>query len=226
MKPKQLKCPFHWESRKPHLEDRVLYVPRHYFDHEQFQLPQFTDPHLFGRSAPLYVEYCSGNGDWIVQKALEFPDCDWIAVEKRFDRVQKIWSKLKNHRLSNLLVVCGEALPFTQHYLEGHCLEGCFINFPDPWPKGKHAKHRLFQPPFVQELGRVIHEEGKLTIATDDEQWVTQICETLLHKGKFRPSFPFPHFIIDWPDYGTSYFEQLWRQKGKTIHYMQFINRK
>ena len=225
MKPKQLKSPFHWENRKPCLSDRVLFVPPYYFEHDQFQFPEFDAPQLFGRHAPVYIEYCSGNGDWIAQKALDFPEHNWIAVEKRFDRVRKIWSKLKNHRIPNLLIVCGEALAFTQYYLKDHSLDGCFINFPDPWPKGKHAKHRLFQSAFVHELKRVVRAEAKLTIATDDDRWVGQICNALLQEETFHPIFAHPHYIVDWPGYGSSYFDQLWRQKGKTIHYLQFIRR-
>lgn len=224
MKPKQLKAPFHWDDRRPHLGDRVLFVPHHYSEHGSFVLPKFDEADLFGRVAPIYIEYCSGNGDWVVEKAIQFPEYNWIAVEKRFDRVRKIWSKLKNQHVPNLIVVSGEALPFTEHYLKGGCVAGCFINFPDPWPKGKHAKHRLFQPPFIQQLGRVMEKGAKLTIATDDEIWVDRISLALLKEQNFHSAFPHPYFVTDWPNYGFSYFGHLWREKGKTIHYLQFIN--
>ena len=224
MKPKQLKTPFRWNDRKPLIDDRVLYVPEYYQEHHAFSLPQFSDPELFGRIAPTLIEYCSGNGDWIIEKAQQLPDFNWFAVEKRFDRVRKIWSKLKNHQVNNLVIVCGEAEPFTQYYLKDSSIEGSFINFPDPWPKGKHAKHRLFQSPFIQQLHRVMSPNGKTTIATDDLEWANRISHTLLKEGIFHPVFPQPYYITQWPNYGFSFFEQLWLQKGKTIHYLQFLN--
>ncbi len=224
MKPKQLKAPFQWDDRRPHLGDRVLFVPHHYTKHAHFALPEFNVPELFGRDAPIYIEYCSGNGDWVVEKAIQFPQYNWVAVEKRFDRVRKIWSKLKNQHVSNLLVVSGEALSFTEHYLKGDCVAGCFINFPDPWPKGKHAKHRLFKPSFIQQLRRVLSNGAKLTIATDDEAWSDQICKAFFKEKGFQSAFPHPYFVTNWPNYGFSYFGHLWHEKGKTIHYLQFIS--
>ncbi len=224
MNPKQLKSPFRWNDRRPLLGDRVLYVPEYYQEHACFTLPDFSDPALFGRDAPTMIEYCSGNGDWIINKALEHPQFNWFAVEKRFDRVRKIWSKLKNREVANLVIVCGEAEPFTDYYLKESSIAGCFVNFPDPWPKGKHAKHRLFQSAFIQRLHRVLHPEAKATIATDDPDWANRISQAFLKEEVFHPVFPAPYFITEWPDYGSSYFEQLWRQQGKTIHYLQFFN--
>jgi tRNA (guanine-N7-)-methyltransferase len=223
MRPKQLKTPFRWNDRKPLLEDRVLYVPEYYQEHQSFSLPELSDPRLFGRVAPTLIEYCSGNGDWIIEKALQLPHFNWLAVEKRFDRVRKIWSKLKNHQVDNLVIVCGEAEPFTQYYLKEGCIEGCFINFPDPWPKGKHAKHRLFQSTFIQQLHRVMQPSGKATIATDDLEWANRISHALLREGIFQPVFPQPYYVTQWENYGSSYFEQLWLSRGKTIHYLQFL---
>jgi tRNA (guanine-N7-)-methyltransferase len=169
MKPKHLKCPFTWETRAPVFTEGVLFVPEYYQAHGQISWG-------FSRSAPIYIEYCSGNGAWIIDKAMAHPEFNWIAVEKRFDRVRKIWAKARNRQLTNLLVVCGEALPFTEHYLEADRIAGCYVNFPDPWPKEKHAKHRLFQPAFVQQVSRVLLPEGKVTIVTDDAPWAEEIC--------------------------------------------------
>ncbi len=226
MKPKNLKAPFRWADRRPILEDRVLYVPIYYSEHQSFELPSFDHPDLFGRCAPTFIEYCSGNGDWIAEKALQHPEYNWIAVEKRFDRVRKIWSKLKNHNIPNLIIACGEALPFSQYYLSDNSIAGCYINFPDPWPKGKHTKHRLFQMPFVQQISRIMQPDAKATVATDDQEWAVRISGALLKGDLFNSGFPDPYYTTEWPDYGSSFFEQLWRQKGKTIHYLQFTNRK
>jgi tRNA (guanine-N7-)-methyltransferase len=41
------------------------------------------------------------------------------------------------------------------------------------------------------------------------------------HNG-FTSYLPDPYFITDYPGYGSSYFDQLWREKGKIIRYHQF----
>ncbi|HEY4831009.1 MAG TPA: tRNA (guanine(46)-N(7))-methyltransferase TrmB, partial [Waddliaceae bacterium] len=165
MKPKALQAvPF--KERRPLLEDQVFFVPIHYTGYEHFTLPDLSI--YFGNDHPVSVEFCSGNGDWIIEKAKLDPSKNWIAVEKRFDRVKKIWSKLKNHHLSNLLIVCGEACTFAHYYLLSDKIEEVYINFPDPWPKMKHAKHRLMQSIFLDELSRILMPGKKVTVVTDD----------------------------------------------------------
>ena len=51
--------------------------------------------------------------------------------------------------------------------LDVDLLQEVRVFFPDPWPKKRHAKRRLIQPDFVQELGRVIAPGGCLKLATD-----------------------------------------------------------
>lgn len=168
------------------------------------------------------MEYCSGNGDWVVGKALQFPEWNWVAVEKRFDRVRKIWSKMHNQGVKNLLIVCGEAMTFSREYLPDSCVEEIFINFPDPWPKRGHAKHRLIQPSFSEECARVVKQKGNLTLVTDHPDYSSQMIEVMLQSPGWISRFPSPHYMTEWPGYGGSFFDTLWRAKGLTIHYHQF----
>src|SRR3990167_5547685 len=69
---------------------------------------------------------------------------------------EKFSPKTENKNLPPLFVVWGGALPFPRHYLRDQSIEGIFINFPDPWPKERHAKHRLFQSEFAKETARVV----------------------------------------------------------------------
>jgi tRNA (guanine-N7-)-methyltransferase len=213
MKPKDLKYPFSWASRRPHFEDAVLFVPDYYDRHQEWHFPGFEV--LFGNSRPVVIEYCAGNGTWIAEKAKN-SSANWVAVECRFDRVRKIWSKAKNYQLSNLITVCGEAEIFTEAYLPSQSVTEAYINFPDPWPKEKHAKHRLFQLPFVEELARVVQKS--VTVVTDDEPYARQIESEMVQSGMWRVS----RYTTEWPDYGTSFFDTLWREKGRTIHYFTF----
>jgi tRNA (guanine-N7-)-methyltransferase len=218
MKPRDLKFPFIWEKRKPLICDQVFFIPKRY-DHS-------TDAHfsLFERTAPIWIEYCSGNGAWIIENAKAHPERNWIAVEKRFDRVQKIWSKMKNQKIENLLIVCGQAQDFTSFYTLSNSIEGIYINFPDPWPKSRHAKHRLIQKDFICQLARVCKNEAPAVVVTDHEDYVERICNEFLTHPSWKPVFPSPYFITEWDGYGSSYFDELWRNRGKTIHYLQFSN--
>ncbi len=140
----------------------------------------------------------------------------------KFERVRKIWSKIKNLGLNNLFVICGEGLTITSRYFSNESIDKVFVNFPDPWPKKRHAKHRIIQSPFTQEINRILREKGELTVVTDDPTYSEQICDVLQNSPNYQAVHPHPYFSTELEGYGTSFFDQLWREKGKTIRYHQY----
>lgn len=223
MKPIDIEVPFEWNDRKIMIHDRIWYLPSHLKNESEFNFPGWENPLLFGNDRPIVVEYCSGNGAWIAKKAQEFPQYNWVAVEKKYLRVRKIWSKIKNMGLPNLIVICGEAMTATSKYFPADSVNDIYINFPDPWPKNKHAKNRLIRSEFLKEMFRILKEKGKVTFVTDDPSYSDLTISTFQQSEGFKSNFLEPFYTHEFPDYGTSYFEDLWRQKGKDIRYHQFI---
>ena len=224
MKPKDLKPQFCFKDRRPHLENKVLYVPEYYFEHEKFDMPDMKD--IFENENETALEYCSGNGDWIIEKAKTNPDVNWIACEIQFQRVRKIWSKRENLGISNLLIVCGEAHTFSKYYLNDSQLKEIYINFPDPWPKDKHAKHRLFHVDFLNEVSRIVKKGGLATFVTDDDTYSESMIEVATLTKKWESIHKKPYYITDVENYGYSYFQNLWTSLGKVIRHMHFKNQK
>jgi tRNA (guanine-N7-)-methyltransferase len=213
MKKSDLKIPFDFENRKPVLINRLLYVPSNYEDHLIF------NEKLFLNERNIYLEYCSGNGDWILQEAKKNPNINFIAVEKKFLRARKIWVKMHNENVNNLLVVLSDAETFTKFYLKDNIISKIYINFPDPWPKKKHAKNRLIQNDFILEMKRVLIEKKNIEIVTDDETYSNQIIQNMnIH---FKSVYEDPFFEKNL-EYGKSYFKELWISKGKDIRFHNF----
>lgn len=225
MKPKDLKTPYNWESRCVFLEDGILHVPDYLPDYSAFCLPSWDAPALFGNANPVHIEFCSGNGEWIIHRAATRPQINWVAVEMRFERVRKIWSKKKNQHLNNLIIINGEALTASKNYIPTASVAAAYVNFPDPWPKTRHAKHRIIRSEFVQEVARILKPQGELTLVTDDEVYSEQMIEVMLAQPQFQPLFPSPYFTYEFEGYGASYFDSLWRSKGKSIRYHQFATK-
>lgn len=221
MKAQDLKSPFSWKERCITIHDRIWYIPNHYEKYEEFTFPGWDQ--IFSLNNPIKIEYCSGNGAWISSRAQQEPHSNWVAVEMKFERVRKIWSKLKNCNLNNLMIVCGKAQPLTKHYIPDNCVQEVYINFPDPWPKNKHRKNRLVQTEFVNEVHRILQLNGSFILATDDVGYSKIIIDVLKKFKGFNSKFPEPYFVSEWENYGTSYFEDLWREKGKKIHYHHFV---
>jgi tRNA (guanine-N7-)-methyltransferase len=207
------------------IHDHVLYVPEYYDRHQEYFFPSWASLEVFGREAPVEVEYCTGNGAWIVGKALAHPERNWVAVELQFERVRKIWSKIHNFNLKNLFIVCGEGLTFTRYYAPPQGFAAAYVNFPDPWPKEKHAKNRLLKEPFLTEMARACSPGALATIVTDHAEYTDRITQAMLANSLWAPCFPSPYYVTDYEGYGTSYFDALWRNQGISVRYMQYLNK-
>ena len=217
-----LKIPFTWAERRPYLTDRFFYIPTHYLQHSEWTVLPWQDPQLFGNDKPVMVEYGRGNGQWIGDRAKQNPHLNWVAVDKMFDRARKIWLKMHRESISNLLVVYGEAATYTRHYVPAKSVAEIYVNFPDPWPKLRHAKHRLIRKEFLEELLRIVQGGGKATCVTDDAVYSTQMVEEFSQCPEWQPLLPAPFYANEWPDYGKSFFQDLWMRKGRSIYYLPF----
>lgn len=217
MKPKDLKYPFVDQTKKVLFHDSILFVPDKL---SEYCYPPFCS--LFEKEQKIYVEYCSGNGTWIAEKARENPKINWIAIEIKYDRARKIWSKIKNHSLKNLIVIWGEGAKVTHEFMPSGTIEEVYINFPDPWPKRRHWKNRIIQQPFLAEVHRVLTPSGKFTFVTDDLTYSKILLEEMKEFQKLENAYP-EGFTDEKEGYGSSFFEELWRSKGKKIRYHEFM---
>jgi len=223
MRPKDLPIFFKWEERRPMLYDGILAIPQYYEEHENWAIPSIEK--IFGNGNSIQVEFCSGNGEWIAALANDNPHINWIAVECQFKRIRKIWSKKKNHSLDNLLIVSGKAEDFCHHYLTEESISNLYINFPDPWPKRRHADHRLIKAPFTNRLAQVTRSGGSALFVTDDGPYCEQIIEEMQKCPSWQPSFSDPFYVGEYEAYGESYFHRLWKKVGRKIRYIQFERR-
>lgn len=218
-----LKIPFEWKDRRPVFLDKFFYIPSFYEGNRDVQVKDWQSPDIFPSKAPVYVEYCSGNGQWIAAKAKAYPLINWVAVEKRFDRARKIWQKLHRDNLQNLFIVCGEALTATQFYFPNNGFSKVFVNFPDPWPKLRHAKHRLIQVPFLKALALRCLPKTEINVVTDHPVFAHQVVQEMSLSDCWKPLLEAPYFSSDSSNYGSSFFADLWRKKGHSFYSFPFI---
>jgi hypothetical protein len=68
----------------------------------------------------------------------------------------------------------------------------------------------------------VVRVEGELTVVTDDGHYAALVIEQMALRTRFSATFPAPYFVTQWPSYGESYFDGLWREKGRQVHYMRY----
>lgn len=120
----------------------------------------------FGRDAQLHVEIGPGNGFFLAGMAARHPEHSWLGIEIRFKRVVLTARKLRVAGIENARV-----LRYDAHYLDDLFAPGeidaLYVNHPDPWTKGKRAKHRLLLRPFAEWICRAVAVGGEVRIKSD-----------------------------------------------------------
>lgn len=212
--------PFCLGPGRPLLIEKCLCIPPQSRE-QDFPAFSWEDPLIFTTPQPLIVEYCSGNGQWISDMAKLQPHFNWIAVERDFDRARKVWLRVFRMQLDNLFVVYGEGLVFSRNYLPNSSVNQVYVNFPDPWPKRRHAKHRIIQKEFVDEMQRIIKPNGLATLVTDDEAYSEQMIALF---SSWKSAFGSQHYVTDWQQFGDSFFHSLWKKQERVIRYHCFNN--
>lgn len=134
---------------------------------------------LFGRRAPIVLEIGSGSGDATAAMAAADPERDYLAAEVHAPGVAHLLLLLEQRALANLRVAQGDALELIEQRLLPGCLAAVQVFFPDPWPKARHHKRRLFQPHHVALLRSRLAPGGTLHATTDWPEYAQAMLDTL-----------------------------------------------
>jgi len=128
---------------------------------------------------PLVLEIGSGMGETTAAIAAARPDADFVAVEVHGPGVGSLLNRIEAEKLTNLRVLRHDALEVLSEMVADDSLAAIHLFFPDPWPKKRHHKRRLIQPPFARLVASRIRPGGYVHIATDWEDYARQILEVL-----------------------------------------------
>jgi tRNA (guanine-N7-)-methyltransferase len=129
----------------------------------------------FGRRAPLVLEIGSGTGESTAAQAAAAPDTDHLAVEVFEPGLAQLLMRIEELELRNLRLLRGDAVDLLRESVPPDSLAAIRIFFPDPWPKRRHHKRRLVQPPFVALAASRLAPGGVLHLATDWAHYAVQM---------------------------------------------------
>jgi tRNA (guanine-N7-)-methyltransferase len=144
-------------------------------------------PGLFGRDARRVLDIGFGDGEALVTNALNNPTVDYLGVEVHEPGIGHLLLLLEQAAITNVRVVARDAADVVPQLLGDSTFDAVDLFFPDPWPKKRHHKRRLVQPPFVAELARILKRGGFLHVATDWADYARHTREVLAADGRFEP---------------------------------------
>ncbi|HVY06088.1 MAG TPA: tRNA (guanosine(46)-N7)-methyltransferase TrmB [Burkholderiales bacterium] len=148
----------------------------------------FDFDRAFGRAAPRFLEIGFGMGESTARIAGEQPGHDFIGIEVHTPGVGGLLRLIEAQALTNIRIVQHDAVEVATHMIGEASLAGIHVFFPDPWPKKRHHKRRLLQPTFVRLLASRLRPGGYLHVATDWEDYATQILAVLSAEALLKNS--------------------------------------
>jgi len=117
-------------------------------------------------------------GHNLLELAKQNPEQHIVGVDPFMNGVTSVINICVQENIKNILIFPYPAQEFLERFKKIF-FEKVFILFPDPWPKKKHHKRRLFQAIFVKKILERIAPKGKLYFATDNQNYYEQALECL-----------------------------------------------
>lgn len=170
----------------------------------------------FGRSAPTVLEIGFGMGETTATIAAAHPENDYLGIEVHTPGVGSLLKLIVERGLGNVRVIQHDAVEVLENMIRPASLDGVHIFFPDPWPKLRHHKRRLIQPPFVALLSERLRPGGYLHVATDWAHYAEQVLAVLAAESRLENT------VLGYaprPDYRPlTKFEQRGLRLGHAVH--------
>ena len=129
----------------------------------------------FGNSNPIHIELGCGKGQFISKLAVENPNINYIAIDlvdamlglaKR--NVEKEY-KEKNIEPNNIFLTRFDIERILLILDKQDEIERIYINFCNPWPKGKHRKKRLTHTRQLEKYKEFLKPNSEIYFKTDDD---------------------------------------------------------
>ena len=183
------------------------------------------DRSLAGLAAPLPLdELVSGSGEWeveigfgkgryLLRRCQEAPGRRFLGIEVAGEYHGIFTSRARRHGLSNWLALRGDALYLASAVLPAGFASGLHVYFPDPWPKSRHHKRRLFDPETVDLVLRLLRRGGRLSFATDFLDYGELVVEILAG----YPGLRFTRREGPWDEGPRTNYEAKYEAEGRPI---------
>ncbi len=141
---------------------------------------------LFLSKNNVTLEVGFGNGDSLLEMAIDQPNQNFLGVEVYEAGVGRLINEANKNKLSNLKIIKDDAVEVLTNNILDNSISHFQLFFPDPWHKKKHHKRRIVQISFLDLLSKKLKKDGVVHIATDWENYAEHIMELLESHSHFK----------------------------------------
>ena len=163
--------------------------------------------------APWEVEIGFGKGRYLLRRCHEAADRRFLGIEVAAEYHALFTGRARRQGVDNWLALRGDALYLAGAVLPAGFASALHIYFPDPWPKLRHQKRRLFDPETVDLVFRLLRRGGSFSFATDFLDYGETVVEIL----SGYPALRFSRRDRPWDEGPRTNYEAKYEREGRPI---------
>ncbi len=162
---------------------------------------------------PVEVEIGSGHGRFLLARAKAHPEAHFVGIEQEPVRVARVDVAARRAGLKNVSLIGADAMRVLASCFPPARVRAVYLFFPDPWPKARHQKHRIFQRPFLDVVCRLLVPGGCLHVATDHPGYFAWMADIMAGESRFLPAEP----LVREPEELTDFELKFMVQNKRTL---------
>jgi tRNA (guanine-N7-)-methyltransferase len=170
---------------------------------------------IFGNDAPVEIEIGSGDGTFLLTRATATPIRNVLGIERAPAKARRLAARVARLAVPHVRMLQADAACVLA-IVPRASVAAYHVYFPDPWPKRRHLRRRIFTAAFVRALGRTLALGGDLYVATDVGPYMRLIRAAIL-----AGAFTEVEATADHPGLTTA-FARKYCAEGRPLHFARF----
>ncbi|MGE0480635.1 MAG: tRNA (guanosine(46)-N7)-methyltransferase TrmB [Phycisphaerae bacterium] len=167
---------------------------------------------------PIELEIGTGKGAFILRRALDHPERNFLGIEWANEFYRYAVDRMQRRGAQNVRLLRCDAGWFVRQVCPAGSLAALHVYHPDPWPKKRHHKRRLFEPAFVAAATSCLQPGARWAVQTDHAEYFSQIVALLAAEPRLeRAEFDDPAWGVSDARLQTN-FEIKYLREGRAIY--------
>ena len=175
---------------------------------------------LFGNTNPIQIEIGTGKGNFIINKAINNPNINFVGIEKFDSIIARCLQKIPDD-IPNLKILRLNALGIEDAFDKE--VDTIYLNFSDPWPKKKWHKRRLTSNIFLEKYDKVFKGTPRIVQKTDNRDLFEYSIVSLSTYGYTIKDITFDLHNSHIEDNIMTEYEEKFSKKGNNIYYLEAV---
>jgi tRNA (guanine-N7-)-methyltransferase len=171
---------------------------------------------LFGNEHPVEIEIGVGKGRFLLAQAAARHDVNFLGIEWSLKYLRVAKERATRLGLTNVRLYHADARHVLQALVRDRSVTRVHVYCPDPWPKKRHHKRRLFTRDTIGHIERVLVPGGYLDLSTDVRAYFDEIHALVPQVSGLHEAGD-PLFPTTGAEGRTSY-EEKYLGAGRLIH--------